>query len=99
MLHMFRIRFHRKQEQKSRMTRNKVKILHITGVRNHISIKIVLKLPNAVNIHPRCPTILEQLLLIMHPMLSKELHRVICIDTPLFHRDRCVPKFLHMYFH
>ena len=81
------------------MTRNKVKILHITGVRNHISIKIVLKLPNAVNIPPRCPTILEQLLLIMHSMLSKKLHRVICIDTPFFHRDRCVPKLLHMCLH
>ena len=81
------------------MTRNKVKILHITCVRNHISIKIVLKLSDTVNIHPRCTTILEQLLLIMHPMLSKELHRVVRIHTPLLHRNRRVPKLLHMRLH
>ena len=96
MLHMLRIRFHRKQQQKSRMARHQIKILHITRVRDHIPVKIVLKLSDTVNIHPRCPPVLEQLLLIMHPMLSEQLHRIIRVDAPLLDRDCRIPQLLHL---
>ena len=99
MLHMFRIRFHRKQQQETGMAENQIKTFNIACIRNHISVKIIFEISDAVNVDSGSQPIMKQLLLIMHPMLSKELHCVICIDTPLFHRNRRIPKLLHMRLH
>ena len=80
-------RHFREQEQESGVIWDQVKIFHIPRSLYHVSIKIILKFFNAVNIDAGRTAIHEKLLFVLHSVTPEQLHRVIRVDTPFHKRD------------
>ena len=89
----------RKQEQKTALIGNQVVILHIARILNHVAVEIVLKIPDAVNIHPGRTAVLEKQLFIAHPVLSEQFHGLVGVDAPLHERKLRLHKLRHPRLH
>ena len=84
--HYLRLSHCGKLEHKALVIQIEFKIYQIPRVRNHITIIIVLKISDAVEIHPGCPAVAEQPFLIIHLMLMENAQSLVCIDIRLFNR-------------
>ena len=58
-------------------------MLQVTSVIDHKSIKIILKIPQTVEIHSGYPAETEQLFLVVHAMFMKDFNGLIGADTAL----------------
>ena len=59
------------------MIRNQVKIPDISRILDHVSVVVVLKAVNAVDIDPGYPAVMEQTLLVKHPVAVEQFNRII----------------------
>ena len=78
---------------------DQVKIFHIPRILYHVSIKIILKFFNAINIDPGRPPVHEELLLIMHPVAAEQLHCLIGVDAALYDRQLFLHQNVHLLLH
>ena len=89
----------RKNQHKAFIIKLQVKIFHIPGIRRHKSVKIILEIFQAVNIHSGNPPITEQLFFIIHMMPVKHGNGFIRADTAFADWKLSVYQFPHPHLH
>ena len=95
--HGIRLLLQGELNHKAHIIKIKLKILQITGIRNHIPIVIVLKIPKLVDIHPGSPAVTEQLFLVIHLMSMENSKRLVRVDIALFNRHSLPGQLQHFF--
>ena len=65
----------RKFQYKAFVIRLQIKISEITGMACHISVKVILIIPNTVKVYPGYSPIAKKLLFVIHPVFMEKLDR------------------------
>ena len=98
-LQHIRVLLSRKNQHKAFIIKLLIKILHIAGIWCHKSVKIILEIFQAVNIHSGNPPITEQLFFIIHMMPVEHGNGIIRADTAFADRKLPVYQFPHPHFY
>ena len=89
----------RKDQYKTFVIKLQVKILHITGIRCHKTVKIILKILQTVNIYPGNTAVTEQFFFVIHMMPVKHGNGIIRADTAFVDRNFLIYQLPHPHFH
>ena len=98
-LQHIRVLLPRKDQHKAFIIKLQIKILHIAGIWCHKSVKIILEIFQAVNIHSGNPSITEQLFFIIHMMPVEHGNGIIRADTAFADWKLPVYQFPHPHLH
>ena len=89
----------RQKHHKALMIGNQVKIPDVTGILNHISIVVILKSLQAIQVYPGNPPVGKKPGLVIHPMTAKLLYRIVRPHASLIDRNSSLSVFLHFLLH